>query len=52
MSYRTFVTYSVTGGLAWIWSMLLIGYFLGSRFPGVRPGAPPRRPTRAGCAAS
>jgi membrane-associated protein len=35
MSYRTFVVYSVLGGLAWIWSMLLIGYFLGSRFPGV-----------------
>jgi len=35
MSYRTFLTFSVIGGLAWIWSMLLIGYFLGSRFPGV-----------------
>ena len=35
MNYRTFVTYSVLGGIAWIWSMLLIGYFLGSRFPGV-----------------
>jgi membrane-associated protein len=35
MNYRTFVTYSVTGGVAWIWSMLLIGYFLGSRVPGV-----------------
>jgi len=35
MSYRTFLTFSVIGGCAWIWSMLLIGYFLGSRFPGV-----------------
>ena len=35
MPYRTFLTYSVAGGLAWIWSMLLIGYFLGTRFPGV-----------------
>ena len=35
MPYRTFVTYSVTGGIAWIWSMLLLGYFLGSRVPGV-----------------
>jgi len=35
MNYRTFLTYSVIGGLSWIWSMLLIGYFLGSRFPGV-----------------
>jgi membrane-associated protein len=33
MNYRTFVTYSVIGGIAWIWSMLLLGYFLGSRFP-------------------
>ena len=35
MNYRTFVTYSVLGGIAWIWSMLLVGYFLGSRVPGV-----------------
>jgi membrane-associated protein len=35
MHYRTFLTFSVIGGCAWIWSMLLIGYFLGSRFPGV-----------------
>ena len=35
MRYRTFLTYSVLGGLAWIWSMLMIGYVLGSRFPGV-----------------
>jgi len=35
MPYRTFLTFSVIGGLAWIWSMLAIGYFLGSRFPGV-----------------
>jgi membrane-associated protein len=35
MQYRTFLTFSVIGGVSWIWSMLLIGYFLGSRFPGV-----------------
>ena len=35
MPYRTFLTYSVVGGIAWIWSMLLLGYFLGSRVPGV-----------------
>lgn len=35
MPYRTFLTYSVAGGLAWIWSTLLLGYFLGSRVPGV-----------------
>jgi membrane-associated protein len=35
MNYRTFLTYSVLGGLTWIWSMLLLGYFLGSTVPGV-----------------
>ena len=35
MDYRTFVTYSVLGGIAWIWSMLFIGYFLGRYIPGV-----------------
>jgi membrane-associated protein len=35
MRYPTFLTFSVIGGVAWIWSMLFIGYFLGSRFPGV-----------------
>jgi membrane-associated protein len=35
MSYRTFLTYSVLGGTAWIWSMLFIGYFLGHYVPGI-----------------
>jgi membrane-associated protein len=35
MDYRTFLTFSVLGGTAWIWSMLLLGYFLGARVPGV-----------------
>jgi membrane-associated protein len=35
MDYRTFLTFSVLGGTAWIWSMLLIGYFLGVHVPGV-----------------
>ena len=35
MPYRTFLTYSVAGGIAWIWSMLLLGFYLGSRVPGV-----------------
>jgi membrane-associated protein len=35
MRYATFLTFSIAGGLAWIWSMLLIGYFLGQRFPGM-----------------
>jgi membrane-associated protein len=35
MRYRTFLTFSVIGGVAWIWSMLFIGYVLGRRIPGV-----------------
>ncbi len=35
MDYRLFLTYSVLGGTAWIWSMLFIGYFLGVHVPGV-----------------
>ncbi|MDX2184208.1 MAG: VTT domain-containing protein [Gemmatimonadaceae bacterium] len=35
MQYRSFVFYNVTGGLAWIWSMLLLGYWLGSVIPGL-----------------
>ena len=34
MDYRTFLTFSVLGGTAWIWSMLGLGYYLG-RVPGV-----------------
>ncbi len=35
MDYRTFLTFSVLGGTAWIWSMLCVGYFLGRHVPGV-----------------
>lgn len=35
MRYRIFLTYSIAGGLAWIWSMLLTGYLLGRYVPGV-----------------
>jgi membrane-associated protein len=35
MDYRKFLTFSVLGGTAWIWSMLLLGYFLGRKVPGV-----------------
>jgi membrane-associated protein len=35
MNYRVFLTYSVVGGTLWIWSMLLIGYFLGRYVPGI-----------------
>jgi membrane-associated protein len=35
MDYKRFWFYNVIGGIAWIWSMLLAGYVLGSRFPGI-----------------
>ena len=35
MRYRTFLPFSIGGGLLWIWSMLLTGYFLGRYVPGV-----------------
>lgn len=35
MNYATFLTFSVLGGTAWIWSMLFLGYFLGQYIPGV-----------------
>lgn len=31
MDYRQFVTYNVLGGVAWIFSMTLLGYFLGGQ---------------------
>lgn len=35
MNYATFLTFSILGGTAWIWSMLFLGYFLGRHVPGV-----------------
>jgi membrane-associated protein len=35
MEYRQYMRYNVIGGVAWIWSMLFIGYFLGRYIPGV-----------------
>jgi membrane-associated protein len=35
MPYRRFLTYSIIGGISWITSMLLLGYFLG-QVPGVK----------------
>jgi membrane-associated protein len=35
MGYRRYTVFNVIGGLAWIWGMLFIGYFLGSYIPGV-----------------
>ena len=36
MTYRSFATFNVIGGAAWVLSMTLIGYFLGSVWPGVK----------------
>jgi membrane-associated protein len=35
MKYRTFITYNVIGGVLWVSSMTLLGYFLGSTVPGI-----------------
>jgi len=35
MEYRQFVTYNVIGGFAWVWSMSLLGYGLGSVIPDI-----------------
>jgi membrane-associated protein len=35
MSYRTFVVYNVVGGLLWVWSTVLLGYFLGRAVPSI-----------------
>jgi membrane-associated protein len=35
MKFRQFITFNVLGAIAWIWSMLGIGYFLGSYIPGI-----------------
>lgn len=33
MKYQTFASYNIVGGIGWIFSMLLSGYFLGKQFP-------------------
>jgi membrane-associated protein len=33
MNYRRFVSFNVLGGVLWVWSMVLIGYSLGSSMP-------------------
>lgn len=33
MTYRKFASFNVIGGIAWVFSMTFIGYFLGARFP-------------------
>ncbi|MFY9227352.1 MAG: VTT domain-containing protein [Blastocatellia bacterium] len=35
MPYRKFATYNIFGGVGWIFSMTLLGYFLGKAFPGI-----------------
>jgi membrane-associated protein len=35
MDPRRYTIYNIVGGLGWIWSMLMIGYFLGRYIPGV-----------------
>ena len=35
MDRRKYAIYNIVGGVAWIWSMLFIGYFLGRYIPGV-----------------
>jgi membrane-associated protein len=35
MSYIRFASYNIIGGTSWVLSMTLIGYFLGSMFPGM-----------------
>ena len=35
MDYRRFVSFNVVGGVAWVWSMSLLGYFLGRTIPDI-----------------
>jgi membrane-associated protein len=35
MNYATFVTYNIIGGLLWVFSMILGGYFLGRAIPDI-----------------
>lgn len=35
MNYRKFLTYNVLGGIGWIFSMTLIGYFLANSIPDI-----------------
>jgi membrane-associated protein len=35
MRFRQFITFNVIGAVVWIWSMVGIGYFLGSYIPGI-----------------
>ncbi len=35
-NFKKFLTYNVIGGLLWVFSMLLLGYFLGIMFPQIK----------------
>lgn len=35
MKYRRFALFNITGGIGWITSMTLVGYFLGRTIPGI-----------------
>ena len=35
MRYTSFLAFNVVGGLGWVWSMLLTGYWLGQLVPGL-----------------
>jgi len=35
MKYRRFVTYNVAGGILWVFSMVLLGYFVASAVPNI-----------------
>jgi membrane-associated protein len=35
MDFRKYTIYNLVGGTLWIWSMLMIGYLLGLRVPGI-----------------
>jgi membrane-associated protein len=35
MNYRRFIMFNILGGLLWVWSMVLVGYFLASAIPNV-----------------
>jgi membrane-associated protein len=35
MNYRRFVTFNIAGGILWVWSMVLLGYTLGSAVPDI-----------------
>ncbi|MCS7084627.1 MAG: VTT domain-containing protein [Bacteroidia bacterium] len=36
MEYRKFLIYNVVGGFLWVWSLTLMGFFLGTQFPWIK----------------